>query len=66
MTPDELRRIRAELGLSQQQLAEEIGVTQAAVSLLESGDRKITPRTARQVRQLVAIRAARRALEQDS
>lgn len=39
MTATQVREIREELGLSQYELADKLGVTQAAVSLWESGRR---------------------------
>lgn len=39
MTAMEVKKIREELGVSQYELADRLGVTQAAVSLWESGAR---------------------------
>jgi transcriptional regulator with XRE-family HTH domain len=46
MTADELRALRESWGWSQTQLAEALGVSQGAVSRMESGDRPILQRTA--------------------
>lgn len=43
--PKNIRKIRAKAGMSQQQFALTIGVTQSAVSLYESGGRLPTLRT---------------------
>jgi DNA-binding transcriptional regulator YiaG len=43
MRPDELKRIRSRLGLTQTQLAVRLGVTQNTVARWEIGDRRITP-----------------------
>ena len=51
-TPGALKNWRAKVGMTQIQLAEELGVEQAAVSYWESGERPISPRT---IRQLVAL-----------
>ena len=40
--PDELKRVRARLGLTQTQLADRLGVTQNTVARWEMGDRRIT------------------------
>jgi transcriptional regulator with XRE-family HTH domain len=42
LTPDELRARRNALGLSQQKLAEALGVTQHTISRWEEGKMKIT------------------------
>ena len=42
---ERLRRIRTEKGLSQEDLANTLGITQAAISQLESGRRVATPKT---------------------
>lgn len=42
MSPKQIQRLRKRLNLTQAALAEHLGVTRAAVSLWESGDR--TPR----------------------
>ena len=41
MTPDELKEVRSRLGLTQTQLANELGVTLNAVQRWEAGDRPI-------------------------
>lgn len=49
MTAHELRRVRERLGLTQQGLADALGVSQSAVSQMESGATRITRRTKVQV-----------------
>ena len=41
MTPDELKEVRSRLGLTQTQLANELGVTLNAVQRWEAGERPI-------------------------
>ena len=41
MTPDELKETRSRLGLTQTQLAQELGVTLNAVQRWEAGERPI-------------------------
>ena len=41
MTPNELKSLRAELGLTQEQMAERIGVTVFAYRKWEQGQRKL-------------------------
>ncbi len=48
-----LKKLRLRLGLSQQQLADELGMSQAMVSMMEKGRYRVLPRT---VMQLTAIR----------
>lgn len=43
MSPAELKTLRAELGLSQQALADQLGVTRNTVNRWEMGDRNISP-----------------------
>jgi len=52
MTPAGLRAIRAELGLTQAQMGELIGVSKTAIYMMEAGRRAITRRTAMQVEAL--------------
>lgn len=52
MTAQDLRDARARLGMTQQQLADALGITQSAVSQMESGVTRITRRTEVQVRAL--------------
>lgn len=55
MTKEDLQTIRAEtLGLSQTQFAEKLGMSQSAVSRLETGEVPIDKRTAMAVQVLVA------------
>lgn len=49
MTPGKLYQIRIELGLTQAQLAERIGVSREAVNKWENGKWPITTRTAKQI-----------------
>ena len=42
MSPEELKRVRARLGLTQTQLAARLGITQNTVARWEGGDRRIT------------------------
>ncbi len=42
MINERLRELRKELGISQEELGNKLGVTRAAISRLESGERKIT------------------------
>lgn len=47
MTPQEVRQARNSLGMTQQQFAQALGVTQSAVSFWEQGDRTVDARTAK-------------------
>jgi transcriptional regulator with XRE-family HTH domain len=58
MTSDAFRDIRKAMGLTQQGLADLMGVTQATVSRWESGELDIDVRTATTLRSLQAIRAS--------
>lgn len=60
--PKELTRVRGELGLTQEALAEEIGVHRVTVARWESGTRKIPEPVARLIEKIRAeqIRAERR------
>lgn len=58
MSFDDFRNIRKSMGLTQQGLADLMGVTQATVSRWESGLLSIDLRTATTLRSLQAIRAA--------
>lgn len=61
MTASELKKARVALGLSQAQLAEELGLSRYFVGLMERGDRRIEKRTDLSVRFLLlkAIDGAR-------
>lgn len=48
-TPDHLRAAREELGLTQEALANALGMTQNSVAKMEGGARPITERTEKQV-----------------
>lgn len=50
-----LRRIRTEKGLSQQDLADALGMTQAAISQLESGRRVATPKTIKRLAEVLQV-----------
>lgn len=52
MSPDDFRNLRTRLGLTQAQLAEHLMMAVNTVKQLESGRRRITERTAAQVRQI--------------
>ncbi|HWW56343.1 MAG TPA: helix-turn-helix transcriptional regulator [Sphingopyxis sp.] len=52
MQPDELKEARQEMGLTQGELAERLGVTPQFVGRMERGKQAIEPRTALAVRQL--------------
>jgi transcriptional regulator with XRE-family HTH domain len=54
MTPTELKRIRKELGLTQEQLAKQLGVGQNAVARWEIGLRRISEPTVRLLRRILA------------
>lgn len=45
--PNPLRSYREKRGLSQQALAELLGVSRGLVSLIETGERQITPKNAK-------------------
>jgi transcriptional regulator with XRE-family HTH domain len=55
MTGTELRRIRKRLGLTQRELAEELGWHRNSVAKAEQGAMKIGPTAARLARLLLAI-----------
>ncbi len=44
MTPQEFKQHRKTLNLTQEELAEELGITQASVSRIETGVRKASKR----------------------
>lgn len=50
-----LSRIRTEKGLSQQDLADALGMTQAAISQLESGKRIATPKTVKRLAEALQV-----------
>lgn len=58
--PDERRALREQAGLTQQEMADAIGVTRAAISQWEAGTR--TPRGPLLDRYVEAIRALREAV----
>lgn len=60
MTPQELRRIRKNLSLTQEQLAERLGVTRVTIARWETGARRIPELAARLVKRIeTEIRAKR-------
>lgn len=54
LSPTKLAARRAALGVTQQQLADQIGVTQQLISRLERGDR-LDPRTSTSLRLAAAL-----------
>ena len=50
-----LSRTRMEKGLSQQDLADALGITQAAISQLESGKRIATPKTVKRLAEALQV-----------
>jgi DNA-binding transcriptional regulator YiaG len=59
-TPEECREIRENAGLSQQEVADAVGVAKATISHWEAGAR--TPRGVLRIRYAEAIRALREAV----
>ena len=53
---NQMRRLRFELQLDQEPLAKELGVTQAYISMIERGERRITPVMAEKLNRLVKER----------
>lgn len=62
MTPDDLKTTRATLALTQQQLAETIGVTVSTIAKWEQGIHPIPPMAATLLRRLTPARRATRSL----
>jgi len=56
MTAAKLKRLRKKLGLTQKQLAKQLGVTSLAVSFWERGTRKIGEPAARLVKILASTK----------
>jgi len=56
VTPQELKRIRASLGLTQAQFAKQVGVTQNTVARWETGIRGISEPAARLIERLLKER----------
>jgi len=54
MTPKDLKRIRQKLGLTQEDLAERLGVTRITVGRWETGMRRITEPMARLIKRIAA------------
>ena len=55
MTKDEVKQLRAKLGLTQQELADKLGVTQTSVARWEMGMHQIEEPTARLLKLLVKM-----------
>jgi putative transcriptional regulator len=55
VSPDEFRRLRQRLGLTQEQVAQRLGVTLGAVSRWEHGQRRISEPAARLLQLLVDL-----------
>ena len=60
MTPDELKRLRARLGLTQEGLANQLGVSRETVARWEIGSRGITEPIVRLLARLAAEARAER------
>lgn len=58
MTSADFRALRESWGLSQQEMADELGVSQGAVSYMETGERPITARTLRALEMARQLREA--------
>jgi transcriptional regulator with XRE-family HTH domain len=56
VTRQELRRLRGQLGLTQEALAAELGVHRVTIAKWEAGDRGIPEPVARLVKRIVAER----------
>lgn len=52
MQPDELKAVRTEMGLTQGELAQRLGLTPQFIGMMERGDKPIEQRTALAVRQV--------------
>lgn len=52
---DELRHIREMTGMSQEDLAEEVGLTQVMVSYIENGTRRPSVETAKRIAKVLNI-----------
>jgi DNA-binding transcriptional regulator YiaG len=55
MTKDEVKQLRAKLGLTQQELADKLGVTQTSVARWEMGMHQIEEPTARLLKLLTKL-----------
>lgn len=60
MTAEQVRALREHLGLTQAQLAGRLGITQSAVSQIESGAVSVSRRTEKQLRALRKPRKQKR------
>lgn len=63
MTGHDIRTLRQSLGLTQQQLGDELGIHQNTVARLERGDLPITKRMAQTVALVSRVAAARLSLD---
>jgi len=61
MTPTALKRARSQLGLSQQALADELGVHRVTVAKWEAGDRRIPNPVARLLERMLSDARPKRA-----
>ncbi len=66
MRADVLKAGRESAGLTQQRAAEQLGVSQAYVALLEGGRRRITKNLARRIAQMYRLSPAALPLENDA
>ena len=55
MQPDELKQLRKSVGLSQGELAGQLGLSQGFIGEMERGEKPIEARTALQIGQLLAL-----------
>jgi len=62
MTPQQFRRYRTALGLTQKAMAKALGLSANHVARLERGERRILTRTVVALRLLVQYESARRAV----
>jgi len=58
MTPHPFRRYRNKQNLSQEQLAEKLGVSRQMVGLIEAGDRRVTAENAIEWERVTGIQRA--------
>ena len=52
---ERLRKLRGEKGMSQKDVADAVGMTQAAISQLESGRRVATPKTVKRLAEAIGV-----------
>lgn len=58
MTPKEFKRIRSSLGFSQEELADELGVSRVSVTRYEHGSAAINENKSKQMRNLLKLKAS--------